>query len=92
MIDCRVVIDNAVCPTATVVQVDSARKRGFLLEAVQLLTDLDLSIKKAYVSSDGRWFMDVFHVTDQFGHKLADESVISYIQQVYTHIRFRTNY
>nr|CAD1820595.1 unnamed protein product [Ananas comosus var. bracteatus] len=77
----RVVIDNAVCPTATVVQVDSARKRGVLLEAVQLLTDLDLSIKKAYVSSDGRWFMDVFHVTDQSGRKLADESVISYIQQ-----------
>lgn len=91
------VVDNAVCPTATVVQVDSARKRGVLLEAVQLLADLDLSIQKAYVSSDGRWFMDVFHVTDRFGLKLADDSVISYIQQVcmymhlYLYIRFRTN-
>ncbi|KAG0461818.1 hypothetical protein HPP92_020294 [Vanilla planifolia] len=36
----RVVIDNAVCPTATVVKVDSARKAGILLEAVQMLTDL----------------------------------------------------
>jgi predicted regulator of amino acid metabolism with ACT domain len=41
-----------------VLQVDSARKHGILLEAVQVLTDLNLSIKKAYISSDGRWFMD----------------------------------
>jgi hypothetical protein len=62
-------------------QVHSARKRGALLEAVQLLADLDLSVKKAYVSWDGRWFMDVFHVTDRFGRKLTD-GVIAYIQQV----------
>ncbi|PAN33373.1 hypothetical protein PAHAL_6G016000 [Panicum hallii] len=77
----RVVIDNAVCPTATLVQVDSARKRGVLLEAVQVLADLDLSINKAYISSDGRWFMDVFHVTDRLGRKLTDDSVITYIEQ-----------
>lgn len=77
----RVVIDNAVCATATLVKVDSARKHEILLEAVQVLTDLNLSIKKAYISSDGRWFMDVFHVTDQNGDKLTDESVISYIEQ-----------
>ncbi|XP_043696490.1 ACT domain-containing protein ACR8-like [Telopea speciosissima] len=77
----RVVIDNAVCATSTLVKVDSARKHGILLEAVQVLTDLNLSIKKAYISSDGRWFMDVFHVTDQNGNKLTDESVISYIEQ-----------
>ncbi|KAK0587311.1 hypothetical protein LWI29_020930 [Acer saccharum] len=77
----RVVIDNAVCPTATLVKVDSARRHGILLEAVQVLTDLNLSIKKAYISSDGRWFMDVFHVTDLNGNKLTDESVLSYIEQ-----------
>lgn len=77
----RVVIDNAVCATATLVKVDSARKDVILLEAVQVLTDLDLSIKKAYISSDGRWFMDVFHVTDRYGQKLTDERVISYIER-----------
>ncbi|KAK8495837.1 hypothetical protein V6N13_026293 [Hibiscus sabdariffa] len=77
----RVVIDNAVCPTATLVKVDSARRDGILLDAVQVLTDLNLSIKKAYISSDGQWFMDVFHVTDLNGNKLTDESVISYIEQ-----------
>ena len=63
-------------------QVDSTRKRGVLLEAVQVLADLDLSINKAYISSDGRWFMDVFHVTDRLGRKLTDDSVITYIEQV----------
>ncbi|VFR01938.1 unnamed protein product [Cuscuta campestris] len=77
----RVMIDNAGCPTATRVMVDSARKHGILLEAVQVLTDLNLCIKKAYVSSDGRWFMDVFHVTDFDGNKLTDDSVIKYIEQ-----------
>jgi len=28
------------------------------LDAVQVLTDLDLSIKKAYISADGKWCMD----------------------------------
>ncbi|KAJ7944821.1 ACT domain-containing protein [Quillaja saponaria] len=77
----RVVIDNAVCSTTTVVKVDSGRRHGILLDAVQVLTDLNLSIKKAYISSDGKWFMDVFHVTDQNRNKLTDESVISYIEQ-----------
>lgn len=39
-------------------QVDSANKYGTLLEVVQVLTDLKLTIKRAYISSDGEWFMD----------------------------------
>ncbi|KAL7150182.1 hypothetical protein ABFS83_05G093200 [Erythranthe nasuta] len=77
----RVMIDNAGCSNATRVMIDSARKHGILLEAVQVLMDLNLSIKKAYISSDGRWFMDVFHVTDLNGNKLTDESVFRYIEQ-----------
>ncbi|XP_061357873.1 ACT domain-containing protein ACR8 [Gastrolobium bilobum] len=77
----RVVIDNTSCSMATLVKVDSARRHGILLDAVQVLTDLNLYIKKAYISSDGRWFMDVFHVTDQNGNKLTDESDIKHIEQ-----------
>ena len=39
-------------------QVDSMNKPGILLEVVQILTDLDLTITKAHISSDGGWFMD----------------------------------
>lgn len=39
-------------------KIDSARKHGTVLEAIQILKDLDLLIKKAYIASDGIWFMD----------------------------------
>lgn len=39
-------------------QVDRVKKHGILLEAVQVLVDLNLVITKAYISSDGNWFMD----------------------------------
>lgn len=37
---------------------DSANVQGSLLEVVQILTDLNLTITKAYISSDGEWFID----------------------------------
>ncbi|KAG8383315.1 hypothetical protein BUALT_Bualt05G0171900 [Buddleja alternifolia] len=51
------------------IKVDSANKRGSLLEVVQVLADLKFIIRRAYISSDGEWFMDVFHVTDEYGNK-----------------------
>ena len=39
-------------------QVDSLNKQGLLLEVVQILTDLNLSISKSYISCDAGWFMD----------------------------------
>ncbi|KAK9113412.1 hypothetical protein Syun_020209 [Stephania yunnanensis] len=78
----RVVIDNETCEYATVVQVDSVNKHGILLEVVQVLTDLKLIITKAYISSDGGWFMDVFKVTDQEGNKIRDAEVINYIKKM----------
>ncbi|KAL2905300.1 ACT domain-containing protein ACR4 [Bienertia sinuspersici] len=79
--DDEVVIDNESCKNATVIQVDSANRHGILLEVVQILTDLNLVITKAYISSDGGWFMDVFNVTDQDGEKITDEEILDYIQK-----------
>lgn len=77
----RVCIDNNTCKDCTVVKVDSANKYGILLEMVQVLTDLDLIISKSYISSDGGWFMDVFHVTDQAGKKLTDRNLMHQIEK-----------
>ncbi|KAK1319149.1 hypothetical protein QJS10_CPB04g00193 [Acorus calamus] len=77
----RVTVDNTSSRKATLVKVDSANKHGSLLEVVQVLTDLNLTINKAYISSDGEWFMDVFHVVDQDGNKLSDGEVIDRIQK-----------
>lgn len=74
-------MDNITRKKATLIKVDSINKHGSLLEVVQVLIDLNLVIKRAYISSDGEWFMDVFHVVDQEGNKLYDSEVIERIQQ-----------
>ena len=90
---------------------------GVLLEVVQVLTDLKLIVKKAYISSDGGWFMDgrtklklvsfcsfrqngvtisklfgfflsVFNVTNQSGHKIMDESVLESIKDYIYKVMF----
>ncbi|KAG8062461.1 hypothetical protein GUJ93_ZPchr0003g17179 [Zizania palustris] len=76
-----VVVDNETREDCTLVKVDSVNRDGVLLEMVQLLTDLDLVISKSYISSDGGWLMDVFHVTDQMGCKLTDPSLPEFIQR-----------
>uniref|UniRef100_A0A6N2K339 ACT domain-containing protein ACR n=1 Tax=Salix viminalis TaxID=40686 RepID=A0A6N2K339_SALVM len=55
---CRVCIDNESMEDCTVVKIDSVNKQGLLLEVVQVLTDLNLTISKGYISSDAGWFMD----------------------------------
>ncbi|CAN6475977.1 unnamed protein product [Victoria cruziana] len=77
----RVSIDNATCCDCTLVKVDSVNKPGILLEVVQVLTDLDLVISKAYISSDGGWFMDVFHVTDKKGNKVTESKIVEQIEK-----------
>lgn len=77
----RVVIDNNSCEDATVIRVDSVNKHGTLLRVVQVLADMNLIIKKAYISSDAGWFMDVFYVTDYHRNKIRDGEVVDYIKQ-----------
>ncbi|TVU46241.1 hypothetical protein EJB05_05766 [Eragrostis curvula] len=76
----RIVVDNDSCADATIVKVDSANEYGILLEVIQVLIDLNLVIGKAYITSDGGWFMDVFNVTDKEGKKLKDKATIAQIE------------
>ncbi|XP_039124475.1 ACT domain-containing protein ACR6-like [Dioscorea cayenensis subsp. rotundata] len=75
-----VVIDNEACDETTVIRVDSFKKPGILLQVIQALIDLNLMITKAYVSSDGCWFMDVFNVTDRDGNKVWDKEIHALIE------------
>ncbi|KAI4339653.1 hypothetical protein MLD38_024570 [Melastoma candidum] len=77
----RVVVDNDSSAEATVIQVESLNKHGILLEVVQVLTDMNLVITKAYISSDGGWFMDVFNVVDRDGKKIANSRAIDTIKR-----------
>ncbi|KAJ0799614.1 putative [Protein-PII] uridylyltransferase [Helianthus annuus] len=85
-----VTIDNKSSPDATVIQVESVNKHGILLEVVQVLSDLDLVIKKAYISSDGGWFMEVFNVIDHDGSKVRDDGVVNYIKKVSNSLSVRS--
>ncbi|XP_058735097.1 ACT domain-containing protein ACR1-like [Vicia villosa] len=87
----RVCIDNDSCRDCTVVKIDRANKHGILLEMVQALTDLDLIISKSYISSDGGWLMDVFHVKDQIGNKVTDNNLVHHIQQALCECSTRSN-
>ncbi|PKU77214.1 starch phosphorylase [Dendrobium catenatum] len=77
----RVSVDNNSNEKATLIKVDSANKHGSLLQVLQALIDLNLTIKRAYISSDGQWVMDVFHVVDEEGNKLHHSEVTERIQQ-----------
>lgn len=75
-----IVVDNDSCNDATIVRVDSANEYGILLEVIQVLIDLNLVISKAYITSDGGWFMDVFNITDKEGKKLKDKATLAQIE------------
>ncbi|KAL2926950.1 ACT domain-containing protein ACR6, partial [Bienertia sinuspersici] len=62
----RVTIDNTSSKNTTLIKVDSANKKGSLLEVVQVLIDMSIIIKRAYISSDGEWFMDGEHLIIYF--------------------------
>lgn len=44
-------------------QIDCVNKQSLLLDVVQALTDLNLTISKGYISSDAGWFMDGIYVS-----------------------------
>ncbi|KAG8382092.1 hypothetical protein BUALT_Bualt05G0040500 [Buddleja alternifolia] len=75
------VVDNVSDNKATLIKVDNANKRGSPLEVVQVLTDLNFIIRRAYISSDGEWFMDVFYVTDEYRIKVYGDNISKRIQQ-----------
>ncbi|KAK4785290.1 hypothetical protein SAY86_001979 [Trapa natans] len=63
-------------------QVNSSKNYGVLFKVVQVMADLNLIVKKAYIASEGGWFLDVFNVTDQGGNKITDEGILDYIKNV----------
>lgn len=78
---CRVNVDNESLEDCTIVKIDCVNKQGLLLDVVQALTDVNLTISKGYIASDAGWFMDVFHVKNELGFKVTDQRVINHIQQ-----------
>ncbi|PSC74677.1 ACT domain-containing ACR2 [Micractinium conductrix] len=75
-------IDNHAHEKWTVVTIDSANRPGSLIYIVQHFTELDLRISSARVSSDGGWFVDVFHLSEANGEKVRNPKKLQSIKQM----------
>ncbi|GBG72856.1 hypothetical protein CBR_g12575 [Chara braunii] len=76
----NVAIDNKA--DTTVIRVNSANRQGCLLRIVQLLTEADLNVHKAFITSDGYWFVDDFRVTGPTGCKIENPDSMKQIEQL----------
>ena len=77
----RVLINNTASRTHTVVEVNGRDRPGLLFELTRALTQLNLQIFSAKISTYGEKVVDVFYVKDLFGHKLEHEQRIKAIRE-----------
>ncbi|KAL3142750.1 hypothetical protein ABBQ38_003051 [Trebouxia sp. C0009 RCD-2024] len=75
-------VDNNYDPSCTLITVDSANRPGTLVEVVQHFTELGLNVRRARISSDGGWFVDVFEVTDSDGSQVTSARKLASIKQM----------
>jgi [protein-PII] uridylyltransferase len=77
----RVLIDNAVSATHTVIEVNGRDRPGFLYDVTAALTDLNLQISTAKISTYGARAVDVFYVKDLFGLKVVHEGKLEQMRK-----------
>jgi [protein-PII] uridylyltransferase len=77
----RVLIDNNASGTYTVIEVNGRDRPGLLYEVTRALTDLNLQISSAKISTYGEKVVDVFYVKDLFGHKVEHEKKLGDIRE-----------
>ncbi|HEX3969904.1 MAG TPA: bifunctional uridylyltransferase/uridylyl-removing protein, partial [Stellaceae bacterium] len=77
----RVLIDNKASSTHTVVEVNGRDRAGLLYEVTRALTQLNLQISSAKISTYGEKVVDVFYVKDLFGHKVDHEKRLGDIRE-----------
>jgi [protein-PII] uridylyltransferase len=77
----RVLIDNEVSSTHTVIEVNGRDRPGFLYDVTAALTDLNLQIMTAKISTYGARAVDVFYVKDLFGLKVVHDGKLEQIRK-----------
>jgi len=82
----RVLIDNAASATHTVLEVNGRDRPGILFELTRALTQLNLQINSAKISTYGEKVVDVFYVKDLFGHKVDHEQRLAEIRARLTEV------
>ena len=77
----RVMIDNTASATNTVIEVNGRDRPGFLYDVTTALTELNLQISSAKITTYGTRAVDVFYVKDIFGLKVTHETRIEAIRE-----------
>ena len=65
-----VIIDNSPSNLFTVIEVNGLDRTGLLYDLTSALSDLNLNIGSAHISTFGERVVDVFYVTDLTGQKI----------------------
>ncbi|MBX9925573.1 MAG: [protein-PII] uridylyltransferase [Hyphomicrobiaceae bacterium] len=84
----EVQINNTVSDRFTVIEVAGLDRTGLLYDLTSALSDLNLDIASAHITTFGEKAVDVFYVTDLMGKKLAstdrEAAILSRLKQVLT--------
>ena len=76
----RVLIDNKASATHTLIEVNGRDRPGLLFQLTRALTQLNLQISTAKISTYGERVVDVFYVKDVFGLKVEHEKRLADIR------------
>ncbi|MGE0151877.1 MAG: [protein-PII] uridylyltransferase [Reyranellaceae bacterium] len=77
----RVLVDNSASNTHTVVEVNGRDRPGFLYLVTRTLSQLNLQISSAHVTTYGERAVDVFYVKDLFGLKIVHAGKLAEIKE-----------
>ncbi|WP_082666260.1 [protein-PII] uridylyltransferase [Aureimonas sp. AU4] len=69
----RIDIDNDLSGQLTVIEVEGLDRPGLLADLTGAISDLNLDIRSAHISTFGEKVVDVFYVTDLLGLKVTGE-------------------
>jgi [protein-PII] uridylyltransferase len=77
----RVLVDNNASTRMTVIEVNGRDRPGLLFELTRALFGLNLTIRSAHIATYGERAVDVFYVSDLFGHKVRHGGKLKAIER-----------
>jgi [protein-PII] uridylyltransferase len=77
----RVIIDNAAAANHTVIEVNGRDRPGLLFHLTRALTQANVQISSAKISTYGNVAIDVFYVKDVFGLKITHDSKLAELRR-----------
>ncbi|MFT9215953.1 MAG: ACT domain-containing protein, partial [Acetobacter malorum] len=77
----RVVIDNGASNTYTVIEINGRDRPGLLHDVTAAMSEENLQIASAHITTYGVRAVDVFYVKDLFGLKITDKKRLEEIRE-----------